>query len=140
VDGFLSGLTPDMEQVNLAVYGLTPGAVTVLTLKDAGAAGQLMPAFHGELYQKLDVSLVDHVILEKMLGYDKEKENILLTYTHDRAEAIDRVKDQEYQLSFILNPVNPEIIKGIADAADRMPRKSTYFYPKAPAGLVFYKW
>ena len=28
----------------------------------------------------------------------------------------------------------------IADAGDRMPRKSTYFYPKSPAGLVVYKW
>jgi uncharacterized protein (DUF1015 family) len=27
----------------------------------------------------------------------------------------------------------------VADADDRMPRKSTYFYPKAPAGLVLYR-
>jgi uncharacterized protein (DUF1015 family) len=31
------------------------------------------------------------------------------------------------------------VIKAIADAGDRMPRKSTYFYPKAPAGLVFHR-
>jgi len=29
------------------------------------------------------------------------------------------------------------VIKAIADTGDRMPRKSTYFYPKEPAGLVF---
>jgi uncharacterized protein (DUF1015 family) len=140
VDAFLSGLTPQMPKVNLAVYGLTPQAITILTLKNAGAAGDLMPSFHGDLYKKLDVSLVDHVILEKMLGYDKDKDNITLTYTHDRQAAISGVDSQEYQISFILNPVGPEIIKGIADASDRMPRKSTYFFPKAPAGLVFYKW
>jgi len=28
------------------------------------------------------------------------------------------------------------VVKSIADAGDRMPRKSTYFYPKVPAGLV----
>ncbi|UCD54350.1 MAG: DUF1015 family protein [Dehalococcoidia bacterium] len=28
-------------------------------------------------------------------------------------------------------------LKAIADAGDRLPRKSTYFYPKLPAGLVF---
>jgi uncharacterized protein (DUF1015 family) len=32
------------------------------------------------------------------------------------------------------------VIRGIADAGDRMPRKSTYFFPKSPAGLVVYKW
>jgi uncharacterized protein (DUF1015 family) len=140
VDSFLSGLTPEMQKINLAVYGLSGDAVTILTLKNSRSTGDLMPAVHGDLYKKLDVSLVDHIILEKLLGYDKDKEDIVLAYTHDRPEAISRVKDQEYQLAFLLNPVGPEIIKGIADVGDRMPRKSTYFYPKAPAGLVFYQW
>ena len=99
-----------------------------------------MPQFHGEMYKKLDVSLVDHVILEKLLAFDKEKEEITLAYSYDRAEAVNRVRDQQYQLVFILNPVEPELIKNIADIGDRMPRKSTYFYPKSPAGLVFYRW
>ena len=33
--------------------------------------------------------------------------------------------------------IRAEVIKAIADAGDRMPRKSTYFYPKSPSGLVF---
>jgi uncharacterized protein (DUF1015 family) len=140
VDSFLSGLTPQMQKVNLAVYGLAGDAITILTLKNTHISADLMPAFHGDLYKKLDVSLVDHIILEKLLGYDKDKEDILLAYTHDRQEAISRIQDQEYQLAFLLNPVGPEIIKEIADAGDRMPRKSTYFYPKSPAGLVFYRW
>jgi uncharacterized protein (DUF1015 family) len=140
VDSLLKGLTPQMQNVNLAVYGLSGDAVTILTLKDAEIAGRLMPEIHGDLYKKLDVSLVDHIILEKLLGYAKDKEDIVLAYTHDRQDAIDRVKGQEYQLAFLLNPVGPEIIKEIADAGDRMPRKSTYFYPKSPAGLVFHKW
>ena len=37
-------------------------------------------------------------------------------------------------------PVKSEMIKAIADSGDRMPKKSTYFYPKMPAGLVFYKF
>ncbi|MBI2851142.1 MAG: DUF1015 family protein, partial [Chloroflexi bacterium] len=41
------------------------------------------------------------------------------------------------QLAILLSPVKPETIKAVADAGDRMPAKSTYFYPKAPAGLVF---
>jgi uncharacterized protein (DUF1015 family) len=63
-----------------------------------------------------------------------------LAYSYNRLDAVSRVKDQQYQLAFILNPVKPELIKTIADIGDRMPRKSTYFYPKSPAGLVFYKF
>ena len=47
-----------------------------------------------------------------------------------------RVLNGEYQITFLLRPVKAETIKAIADAGERMPRKSTYFYPKAPAGLV----
>ena len=111
-----------------------------MTLRDFQATNRLMPSNHGDLYKKLDVSLVDHIVLENLLGYDKAKENLTLVYTHDRQEALERVKTGEFQLAFLLNPVGPEIIKAIADASDRMPRKSTYFYPKAPAGLVFYLW
>ena len=50
------------------------------------------------------------------------------------------MQDGEYQLGIIVNPVKPAVIKAIADSGDRMPRKSTYFYPKAPAGLVSYRF
>jgi uncharacterized protein (DUF1015 family) len=140
LESLLSGLTPDMRQVHIGLYGLEKNAVTLLTLRDFKTTGDLMPSDHAELYKKLDVSLVDHIILERLLGYDKNKEDIQIAYTHEKGDAVDRVRNGEYQLSFLLNPVGADVIKGIADAADRMPRKSTYFYPKAPAGLFFYKW
>ena len=42
-----------------------------------------------------------------------------------------------HPLAFLLSPVKAEVLKAIADAGDRLPRKSTYFYPKLPAGLIF---
>jgi len=140
VDARLTGMTPDMQKVSLAVFGLDGDNILILTLRGQKTADQLMPAFHGELYRKLDVSLVDHVILENIVGLNKDKEDIILAYNHDRQDCINRVKDGEYQMTFILNPVGPQIVRAIADAGDRMPRKSTYFFPKSPAGLVVYKW
>jgi uncharacterized protein (DUF1015 family) len=109
----------------------------ILTLKEDSITEQTMPLFHSELYRKLDVSIIDHIILEKILGLgiggtDETKIN----YSYDRQDALNRVLKQEYQLAFFLKPVKPELIKAVADANDKMPRKSTYFYPKAPAGLV----
>ena len=140
VDARLTGMTPDMQKVSLAVFGLDGDNILILTLRGQKTADQLMPTFHGELYRKLDVSLVDHVILENIVGLNKDKEDIILAYNHDRQDCINRVKDGEYQMTFILNPVGPQIVRAIADAGDRMPRKSTYFFPKSPAGLVVYKW
>jgi uncharacterized protein (DUF1015 family) len=126
------------NQVRLAVFGLAEGPL-LLTLRDPAAASQMMPYFHSELYKRLDVSIVDHVILEKLLGLGSEREEANLGYSYDRLDAVSRVLDQEYQLALLLSPTRAEVVKAIADAGDRMPRKSTYFYPKPPAGLVFHR-
>jgi uncharacterized protein (DUF1015 family) len=34
--------------------------------------------------------------------------------------------------------VSPRRILAVADAGERMPQKSTFFYPKLPTGLLFY--
>jgi len=122
----------------LVLVGLSAEHLFVLRLSDFEAVSRMMPYFHSELYKKLDVSIVDHIILENLLGLSGAEEAIL-AYSYDRLDAVNRVLDQEYQLAFLLSPVRAATIKAIADVGDRMPRKSTYFYPKAPAGLVFYK-
>ena len=132
-------LTGEANQVRLALFGLTAEHILVLRLRDFTTASQMMPYFHSELYKRLDVSVVDHIILEKVLELSSDREEVMLGYSYSREDAINRVLDKEYQLAFLLSPVKAETVKAVADAGDRMPRKSTYFYPKAPAGLVFYR-
>jgi uncharacterized protein (DUF1015 family) len=92
------------------------------------------------MYKRLMVSVVDHVILEKLLEIPRERESAVLDYCYDRREAVQKVLNQEYQLAFLLSPIKADVVKAIADIGDRMPRKSTYFYPKLPAGLVVNSW
>jgi len=134
VDDILSG---EDGQSRLVIFGLAPERLLVLRLRDRAMAGQMMPYFHSELYKGLMVSVVDHIILERVLAVDSEREEAVLGYSYDREDAVSRVLNQEYQLAMLLSPIEAEVVKAVADASDRMPRKSTYFYPKAPAGLVF---
>ena len=127
------------DEVRFALFGLAEGRFTILKLRDFAAASQMMPYFHSELYKKLDVSVLDHVILEELLGLGSGGEGAVLAFSYEGRDAVNRVLEQEYQLAFLLRPIKPEVIKAVADADDRMPRKSTYFYPKAPAGLVLYR-
>ena len=130
-------LLTETNQVRLVLFGLAPEHLLVLRLRDFTAVSQMMPYFHSEIYKRLDVSIVDHVILEKLLGLSSGREEAILAYSYNRQEAINSVLDQEYQLALLISPVKAEVVKAIADAGDRLPRKSTYFYPKPPAGLVF---
>jgi len=126
----------DAGQVRFVLAGLTPGHLALLKLRDPDAVRQMIPYFHGELYSKLDVSILDHVILEEMLGLSSHSQEASLAFCYDQQDAIRKVSDQEYQLAFLLRPIKAETIKAIADSGERMPRKSTYFYPKPPSGLV----
>lgn len=134
-------LTAGSAHDTLILFGLSVEHLHMLKLRDSSAASRLMPFFHTEQYKKLMVSVVDHVILEKLLGVDGSgREAVILDYSYEMQKAVNRVLNQEYQLAFLLSPVTVSVVKNIADAGDRMPRKSTYFYPKLPSGLIINKW
>jgi len=128
-------ITADDTNIKLTLVGLKQGIVSILALRDINAAIAMMPPERSDVYKKMDVSIVDHVILEKILGMQSDDEK-RIAYTHNRAEAVKRAVDGECQLAIITNMVKGQTIKDIADAKDRMPRKSTYFYPKLPSGLI----
>ena len=91
-----------------------------------------------DAYKSLDVSVLHNLILEKIFGIDKENmaKQINLNYTRSYDEAIERVKNGEYNCSFLLNSTKVRQIKDVATAGEKMPQKSTYFYPKLITGLV----
>lgn len=110
---------------------------TLLVLKDPGAMDAVLPD-KSEAYRGLDVSVLHSLILEKYLGIDKENmaNQVNLTYTRSFAEAVESVKKGESQCAFILNPTRVTEIRDVAAAGEKMPQKSTYFYPKLITGLV----
>ncbi len=125
-----SGLSTDSF---LGILGLQPSPVVILKRRQDISLEDMMPGNRSQAYREFDVSILNHIILDKMLGLTS-KENFV--YTVDLKEAYQKIKDGEYQLAFLLNPPQPEMVKAVADAQDRMPSKSTYFYPKLPAGLI----
>jgi uncharacterized protein (DUF1015 family) len=132
-------LVENNNSIKLLLYGLVRENLLVLELNDFERVSAITPYFHSDLYQRLNVSIVDHVIMEKLLGISYDMAHEHLAYCSDSVDAINSV-NEEYQMAILLNPVTPESIKSIADSGDRMPRKSTYFYPKIPTGLVFYRF
>ncbi|MFH1639503.1 MAG: DUF1015 domain-containing protein [Chloroflexota bacterium] len=132
----INGLQSGTENTALVLYGLDRENLTILRQRDRSATDRMMPSARSDIYRRLDVSIFDHIILEGLLGMNAE-DDMSLSYSYDRQDALERVKSGEYQLACLISPIRPDVVKAIADVRDRMPRKSTYFYPKAPAGLVF---
>lgn len=113
------------------------GKCFVMTLKDGDALKKLLPD-KSEAYRGLDVTVLHSLVLERILGIDKEnmanQKNLI--YTRSREEAFTAVDFEGADCSFILNPTKVSEISGVAAAGEKMPQKSTYFYPKLITGLV----
>ncbi|MCK5181884.1 MAG: DUF1015 domain-containing protein, partial [Dehalococcoidia bacterium] len=117
----------------LGILGLQPGSLVVLKRRRDISLEAMMPVNRSRAYREFDVSILNHIILEKIMGLTQKED---IDYTVDLKEAHQHIKERKYQLAFLLNPPQPEMVSAIAGAKDRMPAKSTYFYPKLPAGLV----
>ena len=109
----------------------------LLVLKDINVMAKALPELSAAS-QQLDVSVLHTLILEKVMGIDKENmaNQINLTYTKFFEEAVMKVDKGEFQCSFILNPTRVTEIRDVAAAGEKMPQKSTYFYPKMITGMV----
>lgn len=119
-------------------FALYDGAAwTLLTLKDPAVMDGLLPGM-SQAYRELDVSILHNLVLERLLGIDKENmaNQKNLTYTRSAQEAEESVRAGESQCCFLLNPTRVEEIGQVAAFGEKMPQKSTYFYPKLITGLV----
>ncbi len=112
----------------------------ILVLKDENVIAELLPN-KSKATQGLDVTVLHTLVLEKIFGIDAENmaKQINLTYTRLFDEAVESVRSGKFQCAFILNPTRVTEIRDVAAAGEKMPQKSTYFYPKLITGLVMNK-
>ncbi|MDD2752875.1 MAG: DUF1015 domain-containing protein [Candidatus Omnitrophica bacterium] len=90
-------------------------------------------------YRTLDVSIFNYLILKQLMGMDiEDKQNIV--FNHDADELIEGADKSASAIAFFLNPVKMEQIMSVALSGEKMPSKSTFFYPKVLSGLVIHKF
>ena len=113
----------------------------LLTLKNEDAMKQALPE-KSDAYRGLDVSVLHTLILDAIFGIDTvnmaNQKN--LVYTKYADEAVDSVANGTAQCSFLLNATKVRQIKDVSLLNEKMPQKSTYFYPKLITGLVIHKF
>ena len=112
----------------------------LMVLKDESVLAELMPE-KSKALRELDVSILHTLVLEKIMGIDAENmaKQINLYYTRSFDEALSEVRCGNAQCTFILNPTRVGEISQVATNGEKMPQKSTYFYPKLITGLVMNK-
>jgi len=133
----------DKDESAFGIYG-ADNAFYVAVLKDKRMMDSIVPDM-SQAWKTLDVSILHKLILEELLGIDQEKlaEGENLQYVKDTpnaiADSIAQIDAGQKQVAFFMNPVKMQQLKMVTEAGERMPQKSTYFYPKVYSGLTINK-
>ena len=103
------------------------GGAKMLTLKDSAVKPDWGSLAVSEAW------VLEEQVLRPELG-DATLDH--LDFMHDHEAAVDQAKRGDLQLVFLLKPFPLNAFESIVGGGQRLPRKSTFFYPKLPTGLV----
>ncbi|MDP9276835.1 MAG: DUF1015 domain-containing protein [Actinomycetota bacterium] len=109
-----------------------------LRLKDTAELDRMLEG-RPEAYRRLDVSILETLVLKGILGMSEDDiaEKRGIGYAKSIAEVVASLEGGEYEAAFILRPTPIEQVREVAAAGETMPPKSTYFFPKILSGIVF---
>lgn len=115
-----------------------PKGARLLRLTPAGTAAMAAERGASDAWRRLDVAVLHTLLLREALGISDEavRGGERVTYSRDAAEAAGAVRAGGAGLAVLLNATPPAALRDVARAGERMPQKSTYFYPKLISGLV----
>ncbi len=117
----------------------------ILTLKDPRMMNKILPACSEDL-RSLDVSILHSLVLERILGIDKEKleqgtmrgEGFVI-YIKGIGDAVDEaisLVKAGAQAVFFMNPTRIGDVEAVSTKFEVMPQKSTFFHPKVWDGFT----
>jgi len=111
--------------------------VLVLELVDESIPQILRAEGRAPEYARLDVAVLHRLVIEGILEVPAaQQSDDAIQYTRDEAEALRAVMSGEASLALFLNSPRVEQVQAVAMAGERMPQKSTFFFPKVLSGLV----
>ena len=114
----------------LGVVGPQPRAATLRTLRGDVDWRQWGPLAVSEAW------VLEEQVLKPVMGDTAAQQ---VDYSHDPQGLVDRVDGGELQLAFLLKPFPMDTFEQIVGSGQRLPSKSTFFYPKLPTGLVIHQ-
>jgi uncharacterized protein (DUF1015 family) len=113
--------------------GLEPGQLHLITPRDLETVIARTPKDHKREWRQLDVTILAHAVLPA-IGFDNAPEHI--DYHEDASHVAEAVASGAWDMAFLVNPTPFEQVIACAEVGERMPRKTTFFFPKLGTGVV----
>jgi uncharacterized protein (DUF1015 family) len=120
------------------VLGLGTGADgkwLLARLRSAATMERHVPQ-HSAEWRRLGVSILHELMLGQLMRSHFVSDGPQLRYVHLVGEVIDAITSRACDLACLVPSATMDHVQTIASTGERMPAKSTYFYPKLLTGLV----
>ena len=111
----------------------------LLKLKDEAVMDELVPdrlSCASPEWRRLDVTICHWLLLDKVFGIAPDAVEGRVDYKRSAQEALELVAQGKEAAAILLNPTKVQEVREIAHNGEKMPQKSTDFYPKMLSGLV----
>jgi uncharacterized protein (DUF1015 family) len=125
----------DGAQTTLGFGTVSDGQWIVAKLRNQAVMAELAPDQSDE-WRGLGVSVLHKLVLDRLLR-ERVGGTIVCKYVHLLSEVTDAAGKKECQLACLVPPATMGHVERIAGHNEKMPPKSTYFYPKLLTGMVF---
>lgn len=118
-------------------YGGADTGYQILTLKDEHDVNDLITNDHSSEWKSLAVSVLHNVLLDQIAEVPAHgiEEKSMIRYHRDPQLAVSNVDSGKGNFVFFVSATQMEQIKSVAGQGEKMPQKSTDFYPKVISGL-----
>jgi uncharacterized protein (DUF1015 family) len=131
------------EGDDLLFFDASDGNLYGCALSEAGAAmiAERFPD-HADAWKRLPVSMINVLVINTILGLplDGHVLHDVVGYVNDVDAGIAACADAAtFHGGFFIRPATISTVSGVVASGDRMPQKSTNFYPKIYSGLVLYR-
>ncbi len=137
------------DQGQLAFYSAADDTWVMVKVLDEGRRllANAMPD-HSEAWRSLGVSILHELIMPRLLGLDGLPSP---KYVRGLSEVVDGLKQGDeagrdatgqigtggrFEMATLVMPATIDHVRKISESGERMPAKSTYFYPKLLSGLI----
>ncbi len=124
------------SQSVLGFGSVTDGVWIAVKLRDSSQMAAIAPEQTAD-WRSLAVSILHKLVIDKLIAAEFGV-TPTCQYVHLLREVIDAAESKTCQLACLVPPCGMEHVESIAGSREKMPQKSTYFYPKIPTGLVFH--
>lgn len=128
------------EQGTLGFFTAGDQAWTLARITPAGRGRmEQVAGDHGAAWRSLGVSILHRLVIGELLESVRSEagETPRPSYVHLLPEVVAGLETGRYPLAALVMPASVEDIRRVCETGERMPAKSTYFYPKLATGLVF---